>query len=123
MPVRTEAQRRAQKKYRASPKGREAQARWNARRRESGASRKWRLTAIYGLTQEQVDAQFERQGCACAICGTTEPRGRHNVFHVDHNHKTGEFRGLLCDSCNRGIGYLKDNPELLQKAAAYVARP
>ena len=62
---------------------------------------------------------FEEQGGVCAICSTPE-NGRYSNLSIDHNHDTNEIRGLLCNSCNRGIGLLKDSPEVIRKAANYV---
>ena len=59
----------------------------------------------------------------CAICGRTgeEPAMRYGGRLVlDHNHTTNEIRGLLCGSCNIGLGHFKDSPELLQKAKEYL---
>jgi hypothetical protein len=52
---------------------------------------------------------------------TSTPQGR-GTFHVDHCHETGKIRGLLCHSCNTGIGKLGDNLEGLQKAVSYLER-
>jgi hypothetical protein len=62
-----------------------------------------------------------QKGC-CAICGIDKPTGKWKIFAVDHNHKTGQVRELLCNECNRGIGYLKDSAELLQKAVDYILK-
>lgn len=50
----------------------------------------------------------------CVICGDTGP------LVVDHDHKTGQIRGLLCNHCNRGLGHFRDNPELLEFARMYL---
>lgn len=60
----------------------------------------------------------DQQG-RCAICGTDSPGGR-GRFHVDHCHKTGKVRGLLCHCCNLMLGHSKDNPETLARAIAYL---
>jgi hypothetical protein len=62
---------------------------------------------------------FEDQKGVCAICSSPE-NGRYKHLSIDHNHETGKIRGLLCNNCNRGIGLLRDNAELLRKAAMYV---
>lgn len=62
---------------------------------------------------------FDEQKGVCAICASPE-NGRYKHLSVDHNHETGIIRGLLCNNCNRGIGLLRDNAELLRKAASYV---
>ena len=77
----------------------------------------------YGITKEWYYTTLEKQGNKCAICGTTEvQRKGHSHFHVDHNHTTEEVRGLLCDLCNRGLGYFKDNEKLLTKATNYLRK-
>lgn len=61
----------------------------------------------------------------CYICHQPEKRIQHGkiqALSVDHNHKTGEIRKLLCSNCNRGIGFLKDDPQLLRKAADYLEK-
>jgi hypothetical protein len=50
----------------------------------------------------------------CVICGDTGP------LVVDHDHKTGQIRGILCNHCNRGLGHFRDNPELLEFARMYL---
>lgn len=76
------------------------------------------LKGTYGIDQEQYDQMFEAQQGCCAICGSDETQwGR---LAVDHNHETGEVRGLLCFNCNTSIGKMGDSPELLRKAAEYL---
>lgn len=64
---------------------------------------------------------LEAQAGVCAIC-KGPPNGRTTRFHIDHDHQRKTVRGLLCMKCNRGIGYLKDNPDLLRVAATYLDR-
>ena len=73
----------------------------------------------YNITREQYDKLLEEQDGRCAICGTDTPGG-YGRLHVDHNHTTGEVRGLLCHGCNTGIGSLKDSPDTLRRAANYL---
>lgn len=68
----------------------------------------------YGLTVEQLRALLA-PGC-CEVCGGTKN------LHVDHDHGTGEARGLLCGGCNAGIGQLGDDPERIAAAAEYLRR-
>jgi DNA-directed RNA polymerase subunit RPC12/RpoP len=60
----------------------------------------------------------------CAICGkeddTVLSSGAYKRLAVDHCHKTGKLRGILCENCNRGIGMFKDNQELLEQAIRYL---
>jgi len=80
--------------------------------------RKWHLRTKYGLTPEHYEEMLERQGGGCAICG--KPPGD-TALHVDHCHETGRVRGLLCFSCNAGLGQFKHDPELLEAALTYAA--
>jgi Recombination endonuclease VII len=79
------------------------------------------LLRKYGLTLETFDAMLAAQGGCCAICGSDKPYGK-GRFHVDHCHDTGVVRGILCHPCNTSIGTLGDNPERLEKAAAYLRK-
>lgn len=75
-----------------------------------------------GLPMGGYDILFSKQGGRCAICGTETPGGRWNArFHVDHCAETGKVRGLLCNNCNRGLGFFNDHPERLLSAAKYLA--
>ena len=73
----------------------------------------------YGITLAEYEDMLIKQGGGCALCGTLKPKGK-GSFHVDHCHKTGKIRGLLCHSCNVGIGNLQESYELLIKAAQYI---
>lgn len=84
------------------------------------AKRRAQLLRDYGLTVEAYNDLLVSQHGVCAICGGQPPRGR--SFHVDHDHTTGAVRGLLCATCNTGIGGLKDSVDLLRKAADYLIR-
>lgn len=74
----------------------------------------------YGLGAGEYDALFQAQGFACAICkGTRKQR-----LSVDHDHKTGLIRGLLCRTCNgRLLTAARDKPEVLRAAANYLEIP
>jgi hypothetical protein len=76
------------------------------------------LRKDYGITIEQYDAMLAAQGGVCAIC--KKPRANGHRLHVDHNHTTGEVRGLLCVTCNSAIGTLKEDPTLFAAALAYL---
>ena len=79
------------------------------------------LIRSYGLTIEQFDLMLKSQRNKCAICKTKE-WGRPSPS-IDHCHKTGKVRGLLCNNCNRAIGLLKDNIGTLENAQKYLKRP
>lgn len=95
--------------------------------RMSGANRRAQLKTKYGITVEEYQTLLDAQGGACAICKRTEPIGRVATvgpmwLHVDHNHKTGRVRGLLCMECNTGLGKFQDDVTLLQAAIRYLQR-
>lgn len=79
-----------------------------------------RLRYQFGITLDEYRAKESEQEGKCAICGCACPTGR--SLAVDHNHETGEVRGLLCANCNRAIGLLKEDPDRLLAAAAYLLR-
>ena len=83
------------------------------------------LKKEFGITLDEYNGMLENQGGVCAICGNPE-RTRHNNsdrirnLAVDHCHETGKVRGLLCTSCNQGLGNFRDNPDYLAKAISYL---
>ncbi len=110
------------------PQRRKRQKEWreNNKERWEQHRRKSLLKKRYGLTPETHDLMFEKQKSLCAICGLPEKtirNGKLLPLGVDHNHRTGELRGLLCQSCNRAIGLLKVDTFgtlNLQKAIEYL---
>ena len=86
-------------------------ARDKARRVADPTINRRTVAAKYGLTLEERDALLRNP---CAICGGT-------ATDIDHDHETGAVRGALCGSCNSGIGHLRDDPELVTRAAEYLA--
>lgn len=78
-----------------------------------------RLSRTFGLSSADYRKLHKKQKGRCAICGKRGSRKRSRLF-VDHNHKTGEVRGLLCNMHNRGLGHFNDDPLLLLKAARYL---
>ena len=77
------------------------------------------LLRKYGIDADQYDRMVESQNNKCKICGTDEPRGT-GGWKVDHCHSTGKVRGLLCNNCNLGLGYFKDNIKSLEAAIQYL---
>ena len=73
----------------------------------------------YGLTPEQYTLMRVDQRDCCKICGSHASEHVRGL-HVDHNHSTGDVRGLLCGNCNKGLGNFKDQPVLLLKALEYL---
>lgn len=89
--------------------------------------RRRNLHEKYGITPADADRILAQQGGVCAIC-RGQPRKVHGIslkvtdWCVDHSHVTNKVRGLLCDHCNRAIGLLRDDPEILRRAAAYLEK-
>jgi hypothetical protein len=73
----------------------------------------------YGITKEQRDEMFEKQGKVCAICKSPSPKSK-TGWHTDHDHATNKVRGILCHSCNTAMGSLQDKVEVLQSMIAYL---
>lgn len=73
------------------------------------------LRRTFGLTPEQVDAMVAEQGGVCAICGQGKPQ------HIDHDHRSGRVRGVLCGPCNMGLGLFGDDPMRLHAAVRYLS--
>lgn len=90
------------------------------RRIRSKTAHENRVCATYGLKKGEYDKLLEAQGGVCAIC--KEPRNYR--LAVDHDHKTGLVRGLLCKMCNgKTLPSVRDNPETLRAAADYLENP
>ena len=85
--------------------------------KENAKNRKLKL--LFNITLDEYNDLLKNQNNKCAICKSTNPSGKGN-FHVDHCHKTGKIRGLLCHHCNLGLGNFKDDTELLNIAIEYL---
>lgn len=77
------------------------------------------LENTYGITLLEYEKLWFMQSERCAIC-KTEKVGKHGTAAVDHDHETGEVRGLLCSRCNTGLGQFKDNITYLKNAIDYL---
>ena len=91
-------------------------------------ARRSHLSVNFGLSLQEYDALEAAQGGLCAICqkpetamDTRRPSSIRKLA-IDHCHSTGKVRGLLCGCCNTGLGQLKDSPEILASALAYLKR-
>ncbi|MGH8986882.1 MAG: endonuclease VII domain-containing protein [Acidimicrobiia bacterium] len=87
------------------------------RREHREAERLGHLRRTFGLTLEDYELLLAPQLGGCAICG--EAPGKISL-HVDHDHESGEVRGLLCFRCNGGLGQFKEQPTRLLRAADYL---
>lgn len=92
---------------------------------DKNVAKNTKLIRIYGIDLEQYQELSNLWDNKCAICGqhetvldgrTKQPRS----LAVDHDHKLGHIRGVLCSKCNRGIGMFNDNTELLENAMSYL---
>ena len=81
-----------------------------------------RKTALkkYGITAEELRRAFDDQNGACAICDVPVTLDFGRQTHIDHCHETGKFRGILCVTCNTGLGKFKESPEVLDRASRYL---
>lgn len=77
-----------------------------------------RIRRTYGLTLDQVVELFGSSN-VCPLCEATFDNDLHQR-HIDHNHVTGEVRGIICRNCNWLLGLAQDNPHVLERAARYL---
>ena len=94
---------------------------WRKRRQEPEVKRRERdayLQRKFGISVEEYDAVLATQRGVCAVC--VRPPTPGISLHVDHDHETGQIRGLLCLRCDNGLGDLEDDPGLLQAATRYL---
>lgn len=80
------------------------------------------LRKKYGIGVKEFEALLEAQGGGCAICGTTVNPQRGKSMHLDHDHKTGAVRGILCHPHNVLLGLVNDDTSLLLKAIGYLEK-
>ena len=78
-----------------------------------------KLKKAYGISYQEYLVMLGDQNGCCAICATDDT-GKRKAFAVDHCHKSGKIRGLLCGLCNTAIGSLKDDIEIMERAINYV---
>lgn len=98
---------------------RERKYRWHHTEEGKRSSMNTKLKRRFGISVEEYDEMLKNQKGMCLICGKYQCSQGHNLA-VDHDHRTGKIRGLLCKSCNVGIGNFYDRPDLLLKAANYL---
>ncbi len=103
--------------YSRRPEQKKKRSELAAYRWRNGKIRDDRYQELYGITAKDYYRMLFEQGEVCKICGQSS----HKALAVDHNHDTGQIRGLLCKDCNTGLGLFKDSMALIEKAAAYLA--
>ena len=96
------------------------QRKWCSEQCQKDGARADRLAKIFNITPEEYDQILEVQGGGCGICGRAPRDGKRHA--VDHDHKTGFVRGLLCFMCNKRVLGAR-SAEVLVKTAAYVTDP
>lgn len=113
---------RGRDEYARNREARKATARaWKERNPEHVKQYRKRVANLrrYDLTWEQREAMFEAQGRKCASCGSLTPRNK-NDWHIDHCHKTGKVRGILCLPCNVALAKVNDSVEHLKQLITYI---
>jgi hypothetical protein len=105
------------KKHRKSKKEYDKKYREKNKGDKKEYQKKYTLKRSYGISTDQYNDMMNKQNGKCSICN--EPLKKPNI---DHEHQTGYVRDILCHNCNTGIGYFKENPELLQKGIEYLEK-
>jgi hypothetical protein len=116
----------ARERYRKDPDKAKARSRRYVKRNPE-ARRNSILKHQYNITLAEYNALLAHQKGVCAVCRQKETRldpvtKKVTALAVDHDHSHGNIRGLLCSACNKAIGLLRDNPENLRRAAAYLEK-
>lgn len=106
---------KARQNYRDNPDRVRAYEKQNRDHRERNYRSK------YGIGVADYDEMLERQGGVCAACKKPERRTQTENLAVDHCHSTGVVRGLLCSNCNRALGLLNDDPEIIAGLLEYLS--
>lgn len=79
------------------------------------------IKKTYNFSYDEYEKLFDSQGGKCAICESKMGNTKTSRLFVDHCHDTFKIRGLLCGSCNVGLGHFRDSPKLLRKALSYLS--
>lgn len=82
----------------------------------NGGARRYHLRRRYGIEPAQMAEMIRMQGGRCASCGEKP------AVHVDHDHVAGAIRGILCLTCNSGMGHFHDDPAIIRRAISYLER-
>lgn len=106
--------------YRRSTKGKATRRKYQNKHYNPQERRKRSFKYLYNITLENYDKMFENQNGVCAICGKINECGRR--LAVDHCHKTGKIRGLLCIRCNIWLGKFENYCDLFKKFEKYLKR-
>lgn len=94
----------------------------DARERLRELRRRMKLRRNYGISPEQYEKQLAFQRQLCGVCGKSLIGLSPQTIHIDHDHASGNLRGILCGACNVGLGSFRDDQNLLKAAALYLRR-
>jgi len=90
--------------------------------RSSKYRKNFELNRKYGIDINKFTELFNNQNNKCKLCESEIPRGTRKKWCVDHCHKTGKIRGIICNNCNLGLGVFDDNINYLNKAIEYLQK-
>jgi len=110
-------------KYAKTKQGQKSRKRYNSSKKGKLTNKNGHLRYRYNITLKEYDRMFKEQKGVCAVCGRVETHKTHHGkvgLSVDHNHKTGKIRGLLCTKCNTALGIMEENKELMLKLINYL---
>lgn len=103
-------------------KAKETQQKYWRSERGKQVSKASDFKRLYGITIDEYDTMLESQCGVCAICKQPETIAKRFHLSVDHDHTTGQVRGLLCHSCNTAVGLLRDSAASFYAAGDYLAK-
>lgn len=106
--------------YRAANRERSREISREHYRRNKIRRRSQNRQSKYGVSDAVRDLVFADQGHCCGVCGSSQPGPKD--WSIDHCHATGKFRGVLCHSCNTGLGLFYDSVQSLEAAIAYLKK-
>jgi hypothetical protein len=104
--------------YYKQPRVKELKKKYSKNPNTIQAKKNWRYKKMFGITQEDYNFILSNQNGVCAICNNVDGSGK--ALAVDHCHKSGKNRGLLCSNCNIALGLLKDDKVLFINAIRYL---
>lgn len=107
------------KEYQNTEEHKESKKLWRIKNRKK--TKEYALKKSFNITLDQYNQMLEEQNYSCAICNRHQNEFKRSLA-VDHSHKTGEIRGLLCGFCNIGIGNLQDDSEITDRASKYLKK-
>lgn len=99
---------------------------WRKRNQEKHDKmhKNYSLQKTYGISVDKYNEMLQRQNSVCTVCGEPSTimrkNGRIHSLCVDHNHETGEIRGLLCHTCNTLLGHIETNPQRIKLLEFYL---